>query len=234
MKAGAEAVSGAGGVADDLRLRAGLACGDREGALVGVTGGEPTAMVDARVVAVAAAAGLRLGEDHGAVGGGADRGSFRDRDVDSRGGLVAGADVTAAEGRDDRSVHRPDQAAAAALDRARRERHRAGGGELSGDLPLDRGGVAAELFLVFADLSQRRDPSAAGGNQLLLMALQGGAGLDERLLFRRDRVAGGFDLVLGRAQAVDGSLHLIPQFAHPPDHRLVHPVQAVEVFGAGG
>src|ERR1700710_3191079 len=98
MKVGAEAVSGAAGVAEDVPLRDGLACGDREGALWGVTGGDPTAMVDARVVAVAAAAGLRLGEDHGAVGGGADRGSFRDRDVDSRGVLVAGAHVPAAEG----------------------------------------------------------------------------------------------------------------------------------------
>src|SRR5260221_5801565 len=69
----AEAVAGATGVADDVALRDGLPGRDGEGGLVGVTGGEPATVVDAGVVAVAAAARLGLGEDDGAAGGGTDR-----------------------------------------------------------------------------------------------------------------------------------------------------------------
>src|ERR1700733_4545135 len=98
MQVRAKAVAGATGVPDDVALRNGLPRGDRERALVRVTGGDPTAVVDAGVVAVAATAGLRLGEDHGAAGGGPDRGAFRHGDVDPRVVLVAGADVATAEG----------------------------------------------------------------------------------------------------------------------------------------
>src|ERR1700733_9921706 len=234
MQVRTEAVTGAAAVPDDVALRNRLAGRDRERALVGVAGGEPAAVVDAGVVAVAAAAGLGLGEDHGAVGGGADRGAFRDGDVDPGMELVAGADVAATEGRDHRPVARPDQAAAAPLGRPRRQRRRAGGGELGGDLALDRGDVAVDLFLVFADPRQRQDPLAPGGHQRLLVALQRGTGGGQRLLFGGDRVARRFDLVLGRAQAVDDPPHLVAQFAHAPDHGLVHAVQAVEVFGPGG
>src|SRR2546423_1571891 len=77
MDVRAEAVAGAAAVADDLSLGDGLPRGDGEGALVRVTGGEPAAVVDAGVVAVAAAARLGLGEDHRAGRGGADRRPFR-------------------------------------------------------------------------------------------------------------------------------------------------------------
>src|SRR3978361_346519 len=74
---------------------------------MGVAGGEPAAVVDAGVVAVAAAAGLRLGEDDGAAGRGPNRRPFRHGDVDSGVVLVAGADIAGAEGRDDGPVAPP-------------------------------------------------------------------------------------------------------------------------------
>src|SRR5262245_43520240 len=118
MEVRTEAVTGAAGVPDHLSLADGIAEGDDEAALVGVTGGEPAAVVDAGVVAVAAAFGLRLLQGDGAGRGGADRGPFRDGDVDPRVVLVAGADVAAAEARGDRPGDGPDQAAAAFLDRS--------------------------------------------------------------------------------------------------------------------
>ena len=53
-------MAGAADVADDVALGDALAGGDREGGLVGVTGGEPAAVVEAGEVAVAAAFGFGL------------------------------------------------------------------------------------------------------------------------------------------------------------------------------
>ena len=149
--------------------------------------------------------------------------------------LVAGADVAAAEAGDDGAVDRPDQAAAAALDRARRQRHRAGRGELRGDLALDRGDVAVELFLVVADLlaaprraRRGRETSACWWlcrEARALASASSSAAIASRAASIR---------FLAVAQAVDDPLHLVAQVAHAADHGLVHPVQAVEVFGAGG
>src|SRR5690242_4989201 len=102
------AVTGVAAETDDLALAHRLPGRDQEFRLMGVAGGEPAAVVDAGVVAVAAAFGLRLGEDDGAGEGGVDRRPFRDGDVDPGVVLVAGADVAAAETGGDRPFDRPD------------------------------------------------------------------------------------------------------------------------------
>ncbi len=84
----------------------------------------------------------------------------------------------------------------------------------------------------FADLRQRRLALAPRRHQGRLAPLHGRAGVGERLLFGGDRVARRFDPVLCGAQAGDGALHLIAQFAHPPDHRFVEPVDPAQVLGA--
>src|SRR5436190_16195755 len=78
-----EAVPGAVAVADHLALADALARGHREGLLVGVTGREPAAVVDAGVVAVAAARCLGLGERDGPRGGRPDRRAGGYGDVDA-------------------------------------------------------------------------------------------------------------------------------------------------------
>src|SRR4051812_45125823 len=92
VKVRAEAVAGAVAVADDLALGDLLPGRDRKGLLVGVTGGETATVVDAGVVAIAAAARLRLSEDHGSRSRGADRRAARNRDVDARVVLVGTVD----------------------------------------------------------------------------------------------------------------------------------------------
>ena len=82
-----------------------------------------------------------------------------------------------------------------------------------------------------ADLVQRRLALGPGIDQLPLARLQGRPGVDEFLLLGGDRVASRFDPLLGVAEASDDSLDFVAKIAHPADHRLVHPVQAVEVFG---
>ena len=82
-------------------------------------------------------------------------------------------------------------------------------------------------------LLQRRHALAAGRAQLPAGGSERGAGVGQRFLFGGDRVAGGFDPVLGGAQPATVRSHLVAQLAHAADHRLVHPVQPVEVFGAG-
>src|SRR5207253_10369631 len=72
----AGAVAGVAGVADQVALADLGADGGGEARLEGVAGGEPAAVVDAGVVAVTAAFVLGLLEDHGPVGGGADRRPF--------------------------------------------------------------------------------------------------------------------------------------------------------------
>ena len=79
-------------------------------------------------------------------------GPFGHGDVDSRVVLVAAADRARAEAGDDRAVDRPDQRPGARPGSARL----ASGvepvdAELGGDLALDRGHRAVELFFVFAD-----------------------------------------------------------------------------------
>src|SRR5262249_14309168 len=126
-----------------------------EALLVRVTGREPVAVVDARVVAVAAARGLRLREQHGAGGGGGAGRPARDPDVDAP--MAALPRPRRAERRGARPPHGPDEAggadlAAAGAPRqggsgwnARRTRgRRLGGGDLGGDLPLDGGDVALQ------------------------------------------------------------------------------------------
>ena len=70
-------------------------------------------------------------------------------------------------------------------------------------------------------------------DELLLTALQGRAGVGQAPALRRRSRRGGFDPLLGAAQAGDQVFDLVAQVAHPPDHGLVHAVQPVEVFGAG-
>src|SRR5262249_12074448 len=108
MEVGAEAIPRAAGIPDYLSLTNRLARGDGETRLVRVAGGETPAVVDAGVVAVAAARGLGLGESGGPAQGRMDRRSFRDGDIDPRVELVAGADVAGAEAGGDRPFDRPD------------------------------------------------------------------------------------------------------------------------------
>src|SRR5947208_1737625 len=84
MQVRAEAEAGAVRVADDLALAHVLALADREALLVRVAGREAAAVVDARVVPVAAARRLGLREHHRPGGGGVDRRPTRDPDVDAR------------------------------------------------------------------------------------------------------------------------------------------------------
>src|SRR6478735_6135318 len=113
MKVGTEAVAGATDVSDDLAL-IDAARRDREGGLMGVASGDAAAVIDAGVVAVAAALRLGLVEDDRPGLGGADRSSGRDRDVD------AGVQLAPAhpERGDDRTVDRPDEAVGGILDGA--------------------------------------------------------------------------------------------------------------------
>ena len=176
MQVGARAVARAAGVADDLALRT-----DWPAATANGSGGRNRWRARRRGRCRCSCRSRRFrprtGEDDGAASGGADRRPFRHGDVDPRVVLVAGADVAAAEAaRRSAPLDRPDHAAAAALDRARRQRRRAGFASCCGDLALDRGDVAVELLLVGADLRQRRFARAAGGDQLRLAALQRGRG----------------------------------------------------------
>src|SRR6187399_1276769 len=105
MQVVAEAVAGAADVADDVALRDALSRADREGRLVRVTGLQAAAVVKAGEVAVTAAFGFGLEQDHGAGGGGANRRARRHRDVDS----LVHATPAHAEGGYDRPVDRPDE-----------------------------------------------------------------------------------------------------------------------------
>src|SRR6476659_7135267 len=209
MDVRAEAVAGAVAVADDLALGDLLTGGHREGLLMRVAGGEPAAVIDAGEVAVAAAARLGLGEDQRSRCRRTNRSAAGHGDIYSL--VELGAAEARAEAGDDRTVDRPDQpAAVAATDRAGRQRRRAGARQRGGEFGLDRGDVAIELLLGFGDLLQRRLALSARRDQGRLAPLHGRAGIGERLLFGGDRVAGGFDPVLGGAQTGDGALHLIP------------------------
>src|SRR3954453_7942975 len=156
VKVGAEAVARAVADPDYLALLDVLAERDGEALLVGVAGGDAAAVIDAGVVAVATAGGLRLFENHGPVGGRADRGAGGDGYGDAGIVPVAAVDGPGPEGRDDRPVLRPDEALGAlALDRPGREHGRARGrargllrgGDLGCDLVLKLGDVALELLL---------------------------------------------------------------------------------------
>ena len=187
-------------------------------------------MVEAGEVAVAAAFGFGLEQDHGAGGGGADRRPCRHGDVDP----LVHAPQRRPKPETTGAVDRPDQAR-----RCRRWIGPAGSGATpvaaswAASFALDLGHVAVELFLVFADpASARRLALRAGGDQRRLALCSGGAGARQRLLFGGDRVAGGFDPVLGAAQAGDDALAPGRAGRAPGRRRLVHAVQAVEVFGA--
>src|SRR4051794_41899501 len=99
----AEAKAGAVADADHLPLADLLADRDGDRLLVGVAGGDPAAVVEAGVVAVAR---LRTRDRDGAGGGGLDRRAARDAAVDAGGTALPGALV--AERRRDRAVHGPD------------------------------------------------------------------------------------------------------------------------------
>ena len=150
MEVVAKAVACAADVSDDLALldRAG---GDREARLMGVAGGDAAAVVDAGVVAVAAALGLGLVEDDRSGLGGSNRRPGGNRDVH------AGVQASPAhpERRDDRAVHRPDEAAAGGLDGTGRKRcdpavGECRSGQLLLDLVLDVADVVVELVDVAA------------------------------------------------------------------------------------
>ncbi len=150
MEVVAEAAAGAADQSDHVALRD-RARGDQELRLVGVTAREPAAVVDAGVVAVAAARGLGLDQDDVAVLDGADRGARRRRDVDA--GVEAAPART--ERRGDRAVDRPDEAAARALDRAGGKRI---GGRSSSSV---RPGAAPGSARSGAEMSPSSAPSRA-------------------------------------------------------------------------
>ena len=131
-------VAGAGvaGVADDLTLVDRLTRTDRKGGLVSVAGGEPAAVIDAGVVAVAT--GIS-GEDYGAALCGSDRGAFWHGDVNSFvvGRTDAAGGASSAEAGGEQAIDRPDQPGRAG------GRHRSGGQRAEagsrGDLLLNLG-----------------------------------------------------------------------------------------------
>src|SRR5215211_2763769 len=104
VKVGPEAEARAVAYPDHLPLAHVLADRDGDRRLMRVAGRDPASVVDAGVVAVA---GLRPGDRDRAVGGGVDRRSARDSDVDARVAALPGALL--AEGRGHRSVDRPDE-----------------------------------------------------------------------------------------------------------------------------
>ena len=94
---------------------------------MGVAGGEPAAVVDAGVVAVAAAARLRLVKITVPAAAARIGVPLGHGDVDARVVLVAAVDVRGPKPETTGPLDRPDQAAAAArLDRPGRQRRRAG------------------------------------------------------------------------------------------------------------
>src|ERR1044072_5731907 len=223
----AEAVPRAADVADHVALRS-APRGNREGRLMGVTGLQATAVVQAGEVAVAATFRFGLRKHHSAGGRGADRRPGGHGDVD---GLVHLPPAHADAG-DDRAGDRPDELTGAVADGAGRERRRRGFAERGRELGLDLRDGALEIAGDAVDLFQGRLTGTAHRHQLRLALLNRGAGTGQRLLFGGDRVAGGFDPQLRRAQAGDGFLHLVTQIADPGDDRFVEPVDAVEVLGA--
>ena len=66
------------------------------------------------------------------------------------------------------------------------------------------------------------------------MALQGGRGRSPAPALRRRSRRGRLRSGPWRRAGGDDPPHLVAQLAHPLDDRFVHPVQAVEVFGASG
>src|SRR4051794_39338342 len=210
MHVRAEAVAGAVGDADDLTLRDVLPGTDREARLVGVARRDAAAVVDARVVAVAARRRLRLGEGHRPGRRGAHRSTARDRDVDAR----VQATPAHTEGRDDRPVDRPDEVARAALDRPRRPDRDAGlrGAQLRLYLrlfALERVQVPLEILARGADRAQRAVALVARGHQVALAAddrvLRGG----DLVALREDLVGGVGDLGLERRELLGLLVHLV-------------------------
>src|SRR5260221_10933388 len=167
-------------------------------------------MIDAGEVAIAAAACLGLGEDHRSGRGGANRRAAWDGDVDSLVELTAAE--ARAESRHDRTVDRPDQAAAvAALDRPGRQRSRPSSRQGRGELGLDRGHVAVQVLFGLRDPGERGLATAAGLDQGRLALLDSRAGAGEGLLFGGARAPGRCGPVLGRAAAGNGPLYLVTQ-----------------------
>src|SRR5215204_2817859 len=159
----AEAVPGAADVADHLALAHARAHRGPVARLVRVAGRERAAVVDARVVAVAA--GPAQQHDAAAVGG-ADRRSRRHGDVDAR----VQAPPAHAEAGDDRPVDGPDQAARALADRPGRAAalRRLEPREHGRLLLLERRQVALEVLALGARRHERARLHLAGALELLL------------------------------------------------------------------
>ncbi len=221
MEVVAEAVAGTADVADHVALldRPGS---DREARLMGVAGREPAAVIDAGVVAVAAALGLALGEGDRAVFGGTDRRPGRHGDVDA----LVGAAPAHPEAGDDRPVDGPDEAGGPALDRPGRQRRDAARrGELLLDLLLDVADVALEMVDVALDPRQRLPAAAAGAVELGLAVLELLPGPLELRLLGGDRVTRGPD-------AVDGLTGVVPELADAADDLGVAVLDPLQVLVA--
>src|SRR5829696_3485920 len=229
----AEAVPGAADVADHLALAHARAHRGPVARLVRVAGRERAAVVDARVVAVAA--GPAQQHDAAAVGG-ADRRSRRHGDVDAR----VQAPPAHAEAGDDRPVDRPDQAARALADRAGRAAalRRLEPGEHRRLLFLERRQVALQITPVVPRGRERPRLHRAGALELLLAVdeavldrvdLRGaprdlGGDLAELLLERVEPLLGGDRLRLRLAHAVDDARVLLRDALHELGARLGEPL----------
>src|SRR5829696_6338723 len=219
----AEAVPGAADVADHLALAHARAHRGPVARLVRVAGRERAAVVDARVVAVAA--GPAQQHDAAAVGG-ADRRSRRHGDVDAR----VQAPPAHAEAGDDRPVDRPDQAPRALADRAGRAAalRRLEPGEHRRLLLLERRQVALQITPVVPRGRERPRLHRAGALELLLAVdeavldrvdLRGaprdlGGDLAQLLLERVEPLLGGDRLRLRLAHAVDDARVLLRDALH--------------------
>ena len=102
----------------------------------------------------------------------------------------------------------------------------AAGAELLGDLLGDVVEVALEVVLLLPHLRQRGVLLAPGRGELARSAAAASPGRLELLLAGRD-------LVAGRADGVDGHLHLVAELAHPGDDVVVLVLQRPQVLGAG-
>ena len=183
---------------------------------MGVTGRQPAAVVDAGVVAVAAAFGLRLGEGDGA--GERRRGSAclpapRCR---SPGGTRSALRSCAARSRR-RSARRPARSSTPlpALIAPGGSGIEPVATSSSAILPWIDSTSPSSSVSWSRDLGERRFLPARGVDQLGLAPLQFAAGGDQRLLFGGDRVPRRFDFAFRRRPLLDRQRHPVAQAAHP-------------------